>query len=96
MNNDTLSRREMLRLLALASATGAVAPQMLAAEAPGTSKTNAPLHSHPQQQLQMGREQIAILVYPEFTALDAEMDVFKYRRVVSSAVMGKDLFESFD
>ena len=71
MNNDTLSRREMLRLLALASATGAVAPQMLAAEAPGTSKTNAPLHSHPQQQLQMGREQIAILVYPEFTALDA-------------------------
>lgn len=72
MNNHTLSRREMLRVLALASATGAVAPRMLAAaEAPGTSKTNAPLHVHPQQQLQMGSEQIAILVYPEFTALDA-------------------------
>jgi cyclohexyl-isocyanide hydratase len=72
MNNNTLSRREMLRLLALASATGTVAPQMLAAaEAPGTSKTNSPLHIHPQQQLQMGSEQIAILVYPEFTALDA-------------------------
>ena len=72
MNNDTLSRREMLRLMALASATGAIAPQMLAAaEAPATSRTNAPLHVHPQQQLQMGSEQIAILVYPEFTALDA-------------------------
>jgi cyclohexyl-isocyanide hydratase len=72
MNTETLSRREMLRLLTLASATGAVAPQMLAAaEAPGTSKTNTPLHIHPQQQLQMGSEQIAILVYPEFTALDA-------------------------
>lgn len=31
----------------------------------------ASLHQHPQQQLQMGSEQIAILVYPEFTALDA-------------------------
>lgn len=72
MNTETLSRREMLRLLTLASATGAVTPQMLAAaEAPGTSTTNAPLHIHPQQQLQMGSEQIAILVYPEFTALDA-------------------------
>ena len=72
MNNDTLSRRELLRLMALASATGAIAPHMLAAaEAPATSRTNAPLHVHPQQQLQMGSEQIAILVYPEFTALDA-------------------------
>jgi len=62
----------MLRLLALASATGAVAPQMLAAiEDSGASRTDAPLHVHPQQQLQMGSEQIAILVYPEFTALDA-------------------------
>jgi len=72
MNNESLSRREMLRLLALASATGAVAPRMLAvAEDSATSKTNASLHIHPQQQLQMGSEQIAILVYPEFTALDA-------------------------
>ena len=62
----------MLRLLGLASATGAVAPQMLAAiEDSGASRTNAPLHIHAQQQLQMGSEQIAILVYPEFTALDA-------------------------
>ncbi len=72
MNNDSLSRREMLRLLTLASATGTIAPQiMTAAEAPATAKTNAPLHIHPQQQLRMGSEQIAILVYPDFTALDA-------------------------
>jgi cyclohexyl-isocyanide hydratase len=72
MDNHNISRREMLRVLALASATGAVAPRMLAADvAPGTSKTNALLHIHPQKQLQMGSEQIAILVYPEFTALDA-------------------------
>ena len=72
MNNESLSRREMLRVLTLASMSGAIVPQLLAAaEAPATSKTNTPLHIHPQQQLQMGSEQIAILVYPEFTALDA-------------------------
>lgn len=72
MNYDNLSRRDMLRLLALASATSAFAPPTLtAAETPAPSKTNSPLHIHPQQQLQMGSEQIAILVYPEFTALDA-------------------------
>lgn len=72
MNHDTLSRREMLRLLALASATGVIVPQMMAAaEPPATPKTNTPLPMHPQQQLRMGSEQIAILVYPEFTALDA-------------------------
>ena len=72
MNNDTFSRRDVLRLLALASATSAFAPPALAAaETPASLKTNSPLHIHPQQQLQMGSEQIAILVYPEFTALDA-------------------------
>lgn len=72
MNNDNLSRRDVLRLLALASATSAFAPRTLtAAETPTQSKTNSPLHLHPQQQLQMGSEQIVILVYPEFTALDA-------------------------
>ena len=72
MNYDNLSRRDMLRLLALASATSAFAPPALAAaETPASLKTNSPLHIHPQQQLQMGSEQIAILVYPEFTALDA-------------------------
>ena len=72
MNNDNLSRRDMLRLLALASATSAFAPPALAAAGtPASLKTNSPLHIHPQQQLQMGSEQIAILVYPEFTALDA-------------------------
>jgi len=72
MNNESLSRREMFRLLTLASMSGAIAPQILAAaQTPAISKTNAPLHIHAQQQLQMGSEQIAILVYPEFTALDA-------------------------
>lgn len=72
MNNESLSRREMMRVLTLASVTGAIAPQILAAaEPPAASTTNTPLHIHPQQQLQMGSEQIAILVYPEFTALDA-------------------------
>ena len=72
MNNESISRREVLRILTLASATGVVAPQMLAAiDTPVAAETNTPLHVHPQQQLQMGSEQIAILVYPEFTALDA-------------------------
>ena len=72
MNNESLSRREMLRVLTLASISGATAPQILAAaEASVTSNSNTPLHIHAQQQLQMGSEQIAILVYPEFTALDA-------------------------
>ena len=72
MNNESLSRREMLRVLTLASMSGATAPQILAAaEASVTSNSNTPLHIHAQQQLQMGSEQIAILVYPEFTALDA-------------------------
>lgn len=72
MNNESLSRREMLRVLTLASMSGANAPQILAAaEASATSNSNTPLHIHAQPQLQMGSEQIAILVYPEFTALDA-------------------------
>ena len=64
--SDPFSRREILRLLALASVTGEVLPQVFGAAAvPVTTNTS------PVQQLQMGREQIAILVYPEFTALDA-------------------------
>ncbi|HUK82939.1 MAG TPA: DJ-1/PfpI family protein, partial [Verrucomicrobiae bacterium] len=63
MNTDNLSRREMLRLLAAASVAG-VLPAALARAAEPTP------HTKPEQ-LRMGSEQIAILVYPEFTALDA-------------------------
>lgn len=70
MNQESYSRRDALRLLTLATAAGAVAPRSFAASTNNTA-TEKPLHIHPQQQLQMGSEQIAILVYPEFTALDA-------------------------
>ena len=63
MNTDNLSRRDMLRLLAAASVAG-VLPAALARAAEPTP------HVMPEQ-LRMGSEQIAILVYPEFTALDA-------------------------
>jgi cyclohexyl-isocyanide hydratase len=65
MNPETVSRREALQLLALASAAGA-----LPAGALHAAENAAPAHAHPPQ-LRMGSEQIAILVYPEFTALDA-------------------------
>jgi cyclohexyl-isocyanide hydratase len=71
MQTDTLSRRDMLRALALASTAAAVTPHLPAAEPASAPKSSAPLHVHPQQELRMGSEQIAILVYPEFTALDA-------------------------
>jgi len=69
MSNQTLSRREALQLAALASAfsagfAGAAEPAAKSAAKPATA------HVHPEQ-LRMGNEQIAILVYPEFTALDA-------------------------
>lgn len=66
MNHENISRRDAIRMLTLASAAGALAPQFLNA-----TETNAPLSVAPQEQLRMGSEQIAILVYPEFTALDA-------------------------
>jgi len=66
MNHENISRRDAIRMLTLASAAGALAPQFLNA-----TETNAPLPVAPQEQLRMGSEQIAILVYPEFTALDA-------------------------
>jgi cyclohexyl-isocyanide hydratase len=70
--SETISRREMLRLVARASAAGVLAPELGAearANSPGEAVT--PLHTAPQEQLRMGGEKIAILVYPEFTALDA-------------------------
>lgn len=70
MNQESYSRRDALRLLTLAAAAGAIAPRSFAAST-NDAVTEKPLHIHPQQQLQMGSEQIAILVYPEFTALDA-------------------------
>lgn len=67
-NLPSFSRRDMLRLLTLASAAGAITPQLgIAAD----SNSPTSLHAHTQPQLRMGSEQIAILVYPEFTALDA-------------------------
>lgn len=71
MNQESLSRRDMLRALAFASTSAALVPQLTAADAPAAPKTTKPLHLHPQQEIRMGSEQIAILVYPEFTALDA-------------------------
>jgi cyclohexyl-isocyanide hydratase len=65
MQNQPLSRRETLRLAILASAMTA---GLAGAAEPATKPAAA--HTHPEQ-LRMGNEQIAILVYPEFTALDA-------------------------
>jgi cyclohexyl-isocyanide hydratase len=62
----------MLRLLAFASASSALAPKFVsAAETNALGKIEMPMPSAPQEQLRMGSEKIAILVYPEFTALDA-------------------------
>lgn len=74
MHPSPLTRRDALRLLAAATASTPWLPSAAAAAATATntaSHPNASLHQHPQPQLQMGSEQIAILVYPEFTALDA-------------------------
>lgn len=71
MNPESLNRREALRLLALAAAAGRIPQSLQAADTNASAKAEKPLHIHPQQQLRMGSEQIAILVYPEFTALDA-------------------------
>jgi len=63
MNTDNLSRRDMLRLLAAASVASVLPATLMRAAEPTP-------HVMPEQ-LRMGSEQIAILVYPEFTALDA-------------------------
>jgi cyclohexyl-isocyanide hydratase len=64
MQNEPLSRR---RVLALLATLGSLTPASGETPPPAV----APL-AHPHQpQLRMGREKIAILVYPEFTALDA-------------------------
>jgi len=70
MNQQNYSRREVLKLLALASAAGAIAPQLVSAAETNSTEPKS-LHGQIQEQLRMGSEQIAILVYPEFTALDA-------------------------
>ncbi len=67
MKPNTYTRREMLRHAALAT-TALHATTQHAAEPPTTSAT---LPHAPQPQLRAGSEKIAILVYPEFTALDA-------------------------
>jgi len=67
METNPLSRRDLIRWLTLAAAAAATANT---AQAAATNAHNAALHAH-QPQLRMGTEQIAILVYPEFTALDA-------------------------
>lgn len=71
MNPLRSSRRELLRRFTLASTAAALAPAATAADPPVRASEGVPGHVHPQQELRMGSEQIAILVYPEFTALDA-------------------------
>ncbi len=72
MSHENISRRDMIRLLALASAAGSLAPQWVSAtETHAPAKIEMPMPTAPQEQLRMGSEKIAILVYPEFTALDA-------------------------
>jgi cyclohexyl-isocyanide hydratase len=66
MEDHSLSRRDLIRLLALTAAGTCAAPS----QAAPTNTHNAAVHAA-QPQLRMGSEQIAILVYPEFTALDA-------------------------
>lgn len=69
MNEYSLTRRELIRLFTLGSALGAAATSAAPKEDhPGDS--SVPGHAIPPE-LKMGSEQIAILVYPEFTALDA-------------------------
>lgn len=64
MNQEPLSRRQVLTLLAT---LGSLASTHAESPAPVVGPV-----AHPHQpQLRMGREKIAILVYPEFTALDA-------------------------
>ena len=63
MQTDLISRRDMLRLLAATSVAGALPAALVRA-------AEANQHVAPAE-LPMGTEQIAILVYPEFTALDA-------------------------
>ena len=70
MNDFPIRRRDVLQRLGLAAAAAAWSPASV-----GSSKEAAPPPphepSHGQDQLRSGTEQIAILVYPEFTALDA-------------------------
>ncbi len=71
MSSQVSSRRELLRRLSMASTVAALSPSARAAERPASREAPPALHAYPQQELRMGSEQIAILVYPEFTALDA-------------------------
>jgi cyclohexyl-isocyanide hydratase len=69
MNDSTLSRRDLIRLLTLGSALGAL-PTQAATKPENSAASSIRGHAVPPE-LKMGSEQIAILVYPEFTALDA-------------------------
>jgi len=69
MNQQSFSRRDVLKLLTAASAAGALTPQVLFAAETNSTKPQLP-QGQMQEQLRMGSEQIVILVYPEFTALD--------------------------
>ena len=64
----SLSRRDLIRQLSLLSAAGSLGVH------PGRTADAPPPSGHlhgVQPQLRMGSEKIAILVYPEFTAMDA-------------------------
>jgi cyclohexyl-isocyanide hydratase len=71
MNPDAIHRRDWLRRVGLATAVTSLGPVMGAESKPSEEDGSKALHAHPPPQLRMGSEQIAILVYPEFTALDA-------------------------
>lgn len=71
MNPPLFPRRDLFRRLGFAAAAGSTFPRLLAATGPTVAPEKVHVHPPSTPQLRMGSEQIAILVYPEFTALDA-------------------------
>jgi cyclohexyl-isocyanide hydratase len=68
MDNFPLSRRDLLRNLAFASTAASLAGVSGGAAGAPAGSGSSPHEAQPQ--LRIGSEQIAILAYPEFTALD--------------------------
>ena len=69
MIDDHFSRRDLIRYLTFCSALAAI-PAQAATQPVHSAGSSISGHAVPPE-LKMGSEQIAILVYPEFTALDA-------------------------
>lgn len=68
MDNNSFSRRDLLRFFSVGPC--ALALSGISAHAAEAAPQQATSLHESQPQLRMGSEQIAILVYPEFTALD--------------------------